>query len=211
MIVLGAGGFAAQLLDDLDAIGLLDEDAAFYDDVAPPEDRQFSGFPVLSDLSEVRRWFSVHGEQFLLGLSVPATRKKYREQWSDAGGVLSGLQSPRARVSRFSSEVGPGVIILAGTIVEPFVSLSEGTNINLGCAVCHDCRVGEYCEIGPGVTLCGRVRVGDHSVVGAGATVLPRVEIGQGCVVGAGAVVINDVADGEVVVGVPARPRKQHP
>ena len=66
MIVLGAGGFAKQLLDDLDTVDLLNEDAAFYDDVAPPEDRQFAGFPILSDLSEVRRWFSVHGGQFLL-------------------------------------------------------------------------------------------------------------------------------------------------
>lgn len=41
--------------------------------------------------------------------------------------------------------------------------------------------------------------------IGAGATILRGVEIGRYAVVGAGAVVTHDVADYEMVVGVPAR------
>jgi carbonic anhydrase/acetyltransferase-like protein (isoleucine patch superfamily) len=47
--------------------------------------------------------------------------------------------------------------------------------------------------------------VGADAWVGAGAAVLGGVHIGHGAVVGAGAVVVHDVADYEIVGGVPAR------
>jgi acetyltransferase-like isoleucine patch superfamily enzyme len=59
-------------------------------------------------------------------------------------------------------------------------------------------------HVAPGATLCGCVDVGEDAMVGAGATVLPRLRIGRGAVVGAGAVVTRAVADGTVVVGIPA-------
>jgi acetyltransferase-like isoleucine patch superfamily enzyme len=51
----------------------------------------------------------------------------------------------------------------------------------------------------------GPTTVGSDSWIGAGATVRAGVHIGHGGVVGAGAVVTRDVADYEVVGGVPAR------
>lgn len=51
----------------------------------------------------------------------------------------------------------------------------------------------------------GRTTVGADAWIGAGATVRAGVRIGHGAVVGAGAVVTRDVADYEVVAGVPAR------
>ena len=42
--------------------------------------------------------------------------------------------------------------------------------------------------------------------IGAGATVIQLTRVGEWAVVGAGAVVVKDVADGAVVVGVPAKP-----
>jgi UDP-2-acetamido-3-amino-2,3-dideoxy-glucuronate N-acetyltransferase len=42
--------------------------------------------------------------------------------------------------------------------------------------------------------------------IGSGAVILCGIRIGERALIGAGAVVTRDVADGEVVVGVPARP-----
>jgi bifunctional UDP-N-acetylglucosamine pyrophosphorylase/glucosamine-1-phosphate N-acetyltransferase len=54
----------------------------------------------------------------------------------------------------------------------------------------------------------GQARIGDRSRIGAGAILVAPVNVGHDAVVGANAVVTrnHDVADGQIVVGVPARP-----
>jgi acetyltransferase-like isoleucine patch superfamily enzyme len=47
--------------------------------------------------------------------------------------------------------------------------------------------------------------LGDHVWLGAGAKVLDGVRVGRSVVVGAGAVVTDDLPDGSVAVGIPAR------
>lgn len=52
----------------------------------------------------------------------------------------------------------------------------------------------------------GKIEIRDHVFIGYGAVVLPGVTIGPNAIVAAGAVVNRDVAPGEIVGGVPARP-----
>ncbi|QAZ69607.1 acyltransferase [Solidesulfovibrio carbinolicus] len=86
--------------------------------------------------------------------------------------------------------------------------------------------LGEGVLIGPGATLVtgdhdfsrhdlssidqdyvgSPIVIGDNVWIGAGATVVGGVTIGDRAVIAAGAVVTRDVAGGEVVGGVPARP-----
>ena len=56
-----------------------------------------------------------------------------------------------------------------------------------------------------------QTRIGDRSKIGAGAILVAPVTIGEDAVVGANAVVTqdHDVAAGQTVVGVPARPIEQ--
>jgi UDP-2-acetamido-3-amino-2,3-dideoxy-glucuronate N-acetyltransferase len=48
--------------------------------------------------------------------------------------------------------------------------------------------------------------VGRGASIGSGAVILCGIRIGEDALIGAGAVVTRDVPDGDVVVGVPARP-----
>ncbi len=98
-----------------------------------------------------------------------------------------------------------GNMILHGTIVQAHARIGSHVIINTGAQIDHDCVIEDYAHIAPRVTLCGNVNVGEGALIGAGATVIPGRKIGAWAVVGAGSVIINDVPDGAIVVGNPAR------
>ena len=52
----------------------------------------------------------------------------------------------------------------------------------------------------------GKINVRDNVFIGYQAVVMPNVTIGPNAIVAAGAVVTKDVAEGDIVAGVPARP-----
>jgi acetyltransferase-like isoleucine patch superfamily enzyme len=52
----------------------------------------------------------------------------------------------------------------------------------------------------------GKIDIRDNVFIGYGAIVLPNVTISSNAIVAAGAVVTKDVAEGDIVAGVPARP-----
>ena len=109
-----------------------------------------------------------------------------------------------------SSRLGPGVIVMAGAVVQPSCDIGAYCIINTRASVDHDGRLGRGVHIGPGVTLAGSVAIGDLSFVGAGSTVIPGVTIGSDTLVGAGSCVVRPLPDNVIAYGVPARPVRPH-
>lgn len=68
----------------------------------------------------------------------------------------------------------------------------------------HSIEEGEYIQNQP-LNSKGDIVVGDDAWLGYGVIVLDGVRIGNGAVVGAGSVVTEDIPDGGIAVGVPAR------
>lgn len=71
-------------------------------------------------------------------------------------------------------------------------------------------QIGKNCSIIGAVTIGMRntwdfPTIGDEVFIGAGARVLGGIRIGNGAVIGANSVVLNDLPDGAVAVGIPAR------
>lgn len=204
MIVIGAKGFAKELLDVV--LENRPEHLYFFDDVSldVPE-TIFGKFPILRSLDEVSEVFrTTEDKSFVLGLGNPELREKLARKFIDLGGNPVSVISGKAHVGQLT-EIGPGSCIL------PFASVSSGSKLGRGClvyygaSVTHDCSVGDFVELSPAAVILGRCSVGNYTHIGANATILPDLKIGNNVTVGAGAVVTKDVPDNYVVAGVPAR------
>jgi len=79
-------------------------------------------------------------------------------------------------------------------------------------------KIGRNVNIGAGTITCnydGNLKnpteIGENSFIGSDTMLVAPLKIGKNAVTGAGSVVTHDVADGELVVGVPAKPRPRKP
>jgi acetyltransferase EpsM len=102
--------------------------------------------------------------------------------------------------------VGTGSIITQGALFTRDIKIGEHAIINLGVSINHDVSVGDYCHIAPGVKIAGNVHIGSDCWIGIGATIIHNVTIGKGSFIAAGAVVTDNLPDGYLYAGVPAKP-----
>lgn len=137
-----------------------------------------------------------------IGVGAPALKRSLLHKWpGDQFATVITENSFLARSAR----------IAAGTVLAPFSAVMAGSSlgshvlVSTSAVISHDCVVGDFVTISPGVNVGGSCTIGPGAFIGIGATLKDGVRVGEGAVIGAGAVVINDVADREVVVGVPAR------
>lgn len=109
--------------------------------------------------------------------------------------------------------VEKGVTVMGGVNFgsEPYlIHLKQNCRISFDVAfVTHDGGTWAFRNSWPeykNVCKFGKIIVGEYSFIGARSVIMPNVTIGNNSVVGAGSIVLNDVPDGTVVAGVPAKP-----
>lgn len=98
--------------------------------------------------------------------------------------------------------VGANSVINRGTIDD--TTIGRGSKIDAFCHVSHNVIMGEKNALISGTRLYGSVRTGENVYI-ASAIVKNQLNVGKNAVIGMGSVVLNDVADDEVVAGVPAK------
>jgi len=208
MIIIGAKGFAKEVLEVLHQLNQL-ENVVFYDDVtADIPDLLYGKFPVLKSIDEASNYFKNVDDKFTIGIGNPILRKKMFDKFSAIGGKFSSTISSKALIGSYDVKIGKGSNILSGS------TFSNSTKIGIGCiiyynsVITHDCIIGNFVEISPSVNVLGRVTIGDYSRVGSNTTILPNVTIGNNVIVGAGSVVTKDVPNNSLVVGIPATIKK---
>jgi bifunctional UDP-N-acetylglucosamine pyrophosphorylase/glucosamine-1-phosphate N-acetyltransferase len=123
--------------------------------------------------------------------------------------------------------VGPFAHLRQGAYLERDVecgNYAEVKNSRLGAgskqhhfSYLGDARLGRKVNIGAGTITCNydgvkkhRTEIGDDAFIGSDTMLIAPLRVGTGAKTGAGSVVTHDVADGEVVYGVPARARPKH-
>lgn len=104
-------------------------------------------------------------------------------------------------------EIGANVCIDRGSIGRTVIG--AGSKLDNLVHVAHNVHVGPACLLVAQVGIAGSTRIGRGVVFGGQAGAINHLTIGDGVQVAAQAGVIGDVEAGEVVMGFPARPRRE--
>ncbi len=205
MLIVGAKGFAKEVLEIINQMNQL-ENLVFFDDVNDDIKGNLYGiFPILKTTNEVMDYFNTIDNRFTIGIGNPVLRKKLFDKFTSLGGVFTSTISSLANVGSFDVHIGHGTNILPGVIISNSSKIGMGCIVYYNSIITHDCEIGDFVEISPSVTLLGRSKVGSYSQIGSNATILPDKIIGKNVIIGAGSVVTKDIPDNCVAVGTPAK------
>jgi sugar O-acyltransferase (sialic acid O-acetyltransferase NeuD family) len=198
MLIVGAGGLAAQIFPDIEAMHL--RDIVFWSEYDTRYSFIRENYRIVNNDIEVAEYFRSINRQFILCVGQPDVRRQMAEKFTDLGGTLTSYVSPYATVSRYAN-VGVGSTILSNVIVEPATVIKEGCLLNKTSNVGHGCIMNEYCELAPAVILTGEVELGANCYIGTGTIILPKVQVGANSVIAAGAVVKRNIPPRSLVSG----------
>lgn len=210
IIIIGAGGHAQVLLDTLLCMGNSNI-LGFTDVNAQLWGQRLLNFPILGG-DEVLDRYSPENILLVNGLgSIGSTslRQKIFLQKKLLGYHFASVIHPSAIISSFV-ELGEGVQILAGAVVQTNCKIAENVIINTRAILDHDCIIAAHSHIAPNAVLSGGVLLGAGVHVGTGACVIQGITAGSESIIGAGAVVISNVSAKTKVIGIPAREYKKN-
>lgn len=204
LVVWGAGGHALVVADIIRLNG----------------DYEIVGF--LDDVNQQRRNTNLHGASIIggrerlstlrdkgvshviLGFGDCRARLRLSEFVRSNGFSLATAIHPKAIVAA-GVPIGAGTVVTAGAVINPGSKIGENVIVNTSASVGHECMVKDGAHIGPGARLAGRVVVERAAWIGIGAVVKEGVRIGANSLIGAGGVVVNDISQGIIAYGNPAK------
>ncbi|MGQ0737273.1 MAG: acetyltransferase [Acidobacteriota bacterium] len=209
LLVVGAGGHAAEVCAYADAIASADGSLDLLgciDEAKPPG--RHGPVVVIGGFDALERLLDTHPTLHCVtavGDNAARQRLVSRVEALGRGRVVWATVRHPAAVVGALVEVGPGCCLAPGSVVTTRARIGPHTILNVNASVSHDTVVGSFSNLNPGAVVAGNAVLGDGVYVGAGATVIDRVSIGEWTVIGAGAAVVRDLPARVTAVGVPAR------
>ena len=211
LVILGAGGFARETLDVVDAINAI---SPTWDMLGFIVDREYgtpgalvNDKPILGDFS----WLDQHPEVLIVcGVGAPELRYRMIHQLPHRDRKFASLVHPSVIYTRWMT-IGQGVVIAAGCVISNNVVIADHVHINPSSTIGHDVQLEAYVSLAPGVLISGNVILKEGAYIGTGANIIEKKNVGSWSIVGAGSTVVKDVPTNTTVVGVPAQVIKERP
>lgn len=205
MLVVGAKGFAKEVLNILLLNDEL-ENLVFFDDVNLNEPNLlFDQFPILRTMDQAKQYLSETDNRFTLGVGFPHVRYQLYHKFIALGGEPYTLISPNSDLGNFDVHIEEGVSLAYHCAISNSVRIGKGSFINAKTIIGHDSSIGDFCEVCPSVNIAGHIEIGDYSFIGTGVIIYPNVKIGKNVSITAGSVVRKNVPDNVIVHGNPSK------
>ena len=204
LILLGANNpETIRLIEDINVVREQFGMVGWVDNDAAKHGSSYLGFPVLGAPDVLRRPEYRDCELVNNVTRNGRERRKTSEQLESYGLRFASLVHPRVNARHV--EIGPGVIVHHGAMLEAGCRLEAHSAVANGAVIGHDATVGRYSFVAANSVVAGHVVLEEAVTIWIGAVVTPRLRIGRGAVVGANAAVFANVGPGDTVMGNPAR------
>ncbi|HEU5426452.1 MAG TPA: acetyltransferase [Actinocrinis sp.] len=207
LLIVGAGGFAretAQAVAAINAVRPTWRLHGFLDDDPLLHGRRVDGLPVIGGTDLV---YSLPNARVVVCVGNPRnylTRARIVERLDLPADRYATVLHPSADISG-DSVIGPGSVLLAQAVLTAAATVGAHVAVMPHAVLTHDVTVDDFATIASGVRFGGGVRVQRGAYLGSGALIREQVKIGAWSQVGMGSVVLQDIPDGQVWVGNPAR------
>jgi sugar O-acyltransferase (sialic acid O-acetyltransferase NeuD family) len=201
VIIIGAGGYAAELYDyiayfnsvnssdkQIQVVGLIDNNQQNYlkYEYECPFLGSITSHTVQKDL------------YYLIGIANVKYREKFVVNLLEQGANFTNFIHPMAYVSK-SAKIGEGVVIYQNATIGPLASVGDFSLINSRCSIGHDTVVGKFNFLSPNVCLSGNTRIGNSNLFGINSATIPEISVGSGNQIMAGITLVNSIGDDQVV------------
>ena len=131
---------------------------------------------------------------------------------------LADLTNMNARIEpgaiiRDKVKIDKNAVVMMGAVINIGAEIGEGTMIDMNAVVGARGKLGKNVHLGAGAVVAGVLEppskspceIGDNVLIGANSVILEGVKIGTGSVIAAGSVVTEDIPEGVVAAGSPAK------
>lgn len=205
IIIIGAGGHAKVIIDifmtssDYQIAGLIDPHHI---------GKKILGVPVIGDDSDLETIYGKGIKTVFVAIGDNQKREKIVNYAKKIGFSLANAISCHSCISS-TVNLGAGIAIMAGVVINPDSYIGDNAIINTGCTVDHDCVVSKNVHIAPGCSIAGNVKIGEGSLIGIGTKIIPNISIGSSTIIGAGSVILDDIPGGCTAFGIPAKVQKR--
>lgn len=199
--MIGNGGHASVLTEIL-----LQQQVDILGFTAPTKQENEFQLVYLGDDDEIKN-YSPSEIALVMGLGMirpNSWREKIYCAFKKQGYDFLTVIHPDAIVSP-SANLGEGVQVMAGAIIQTNTKVADNTIVNTGAIVDHDGQIGLHVHIAPGTKISGNVSIGNSTHIGTGTTIIQGIDIGERTLIGAGSVVVKNIGADAKAFGVPAK------